>query len=130
MHKLYYTNDGWICNRQPYMIPIQNNELYIEVSDDVYYDTLFARTGMAWRIVKKNIVQEIYDKTAYQKDQIRQEIHELKAEIIKAKEDVEQVELFGMERQDYDRKKARCVEIILRLRELEARLNEMLKEGD
>lgn len=130
MHKLYYTSNGWLCNRQPYVIPVENNQLYMEVSDDIYYDTLFARTGMAWRVVHGKLVQEIYDKTAYQKDQIRQEIHELKAEIAKDKEDVEQVELFGMERQDYDRKKARCVEIILRLRELEARLNEMSKEGN
>lgn len=130
MHKLYYTSQGWLCNRQPYMIPVENNELYIEVDDDVYYDTLFARTGMAWRIVNRKLEQVIYDKTAYQIDQMRQEIHELKAEIIKNKEDVEQVELFGMERSDYAKKKARCVEIILRLRELEARLKEMSKEGN
>lgn len=112
------------------MIPVENNELYIEVDDDVYYDTLFARTGMAWRIVNRKLEQVIYDRTAYQIDQMRQEIYLLKQELPKDKEDVEQVELFGMERQDYDRKKARCVEIILRLRELEARLKEMTKEGN
>ena len=130
MKKLYYTNDGWVCNRQPYMIPVEDSELYIEVSDDVYYDTMFAQQGMAWRIVRKKLVQEIYNKDDYQRGKIRQEIYELKQEIIKAKEDVEQVELFHMERTDYERKKARCVEIVLRLRELEARLKELSKEGE
>ena len=48
-----------------------------------------------------------------------QEIYELKKELEKAKEDVEQVELFDMTRSDYDSKKKRCSEIILKLRELE-----------
>ena len=46
-------------------------------------------------------------------------IRELKDELAKAKEDVEQVELFGMKRADYETKKARCVEIIQQLRILE-----------
>lgn len=46
-------------------------------------------------------------------------IAELKSQIAKYKEDVEQVELFGMERADYEEKKAQCVSIIQQLRELE-----------
>lgn len=48
-----------------------------------------------------------------------EQIASLKEELAKAKEDVEQVELFGMERTDYETKKARCVEIIQQLRILE-----------
>lgn len=43
----------------------------------------------------------------------------LKKELQKIKEDVEQVELFGMERTDFETKKQRCIEIILQLRGLE-----------
>ena len=46
------------------------------------------------------------------------EIYELQNELREAKYDVEQVELFGMERADYEQKKQRCAEIIVRLREL------------
>ena len=56
--------------------------------------------------------------------EIINEIYALKRELEKCKEDVEQVELFGMERTDYATKKARCIEIILRLRELEKELKE------
>lgn len=49
-------------------------------------------------------------------------IYELKQLIQKYKEDVEQVELFGMERADYEEKKQACVDIIEELRGLEAEL--------
>lgn len=56
--------------------------------------------------------------------EILSKISKLKRELEKYKQDVEQVELFGMERTDYATKKARCVEIILKLRELEKEYKE------
>ena len=46
-------------------------------------------------------------------------IHNLKEQLERYKEDVEQVELFGMERADYEYKKEQCRALILELRELE-----------
>lgn len=129
MEKIYYNAQGWVCQRYPYDLPIENENLYIEVSEQEYEQTMSCNFGMAWRVVKGKLEQAVYDNNEYSKDQIQNEIAELKAEIIKVKEDVEQVELFGMERSDYTQKKARCVEIIQRLRVLEARLEE-LKEGE
>lgn len=54
-----------------------------------------------------------------EKDLAQREVGKLKQELAKWKEDVEQVELFGMERADYEQKKTRCAEIIVQLRELE-----------
>ena len=51
--------------------------------------------------------------------EVRSQITQLKEELEKAKEDVEQVELFGMERSDYATKKERCKQIVLTLRKLE-----------
>ena len=50
------------------------------------------------------------------------EIATKKSKLQKFKEDVEQVELFGMERADYEEKKAQCVQIIEELRALENQL--------
>lgn len=65
-------------------------------------------------------------KAEYKKRIAKQEkinrIAELKKQIAKYKEDVEQVELFGMERTDYAEKKQACVDIITELRELEAEI--------
>ena len=53
-------------------------------------------------------------------------IAELKCKLKRYKEDVEQVELFGMERTDYAEKKAACVSIIEELRTLEAELKKIV----
>lgn len=56
------------------------------------------------------------------KFEIIDKICDLKEKLQKYKEDVEQVELFGMQRDDYEQKKELCKNIILELRELEAQL--------
>lgn len=50
---------------------------------------------------------------------IRLQIAELKSQLIKYKEDVEQVDLFGMQRADYEEKKQLCANLVLQLRDLE-----------
>ena len=64
--------------------------------------------------------QEKYE----EKMRLQYEIAKRKVNLQKYKEDVEQVELFGMEREDYEQKKAQCVAIIEELRELETQLKE------
>lgn len=65
---------------------------------------------------------EILPYVPSEQETISQEIATLKVTLAKYKEDVEQVELFGMERTDYEQKKTSCRQIILQLRELESRL--------
>lgn len=129
MEKIYYNKDGWICQRYPYNLPIENENLFIEVNQKDYAKTFVIAYGKNWRVVNGKLVEVIYDTEKYKLLETQKEIYQLKDEIAKIKEDVEQVELFGMERSDYTQKKARCVEIIQRLRVLEARLEE-LKEGE
>ena len=62
--------------------------------------------------------------TEQEKYQINCRIQDLKLQIAKYKEDVEQVELFGMHRDDYEQKKELCKSIILELRKLEAQLKD------
>ena len=62
--------------------------------------------------------------TEQEKYQIYCRIQDLKLQIAKYKEDVEQVELFGIQKADYEEKKAQCVSIIQELRQLEAQIKE------
>ena len=48
----------------------------------------------------------------------------------KYKEDVEQVELFGMQRDDYEQKKEKCKNIVLELRELESQLSQLRENNN
>lgn len=50
---------------------------------------------------------------------IQAQIAEKKALLLKYREDVEQVDLFGMEREDYEEKKAACRKLVEELRVLE-----------
>ena len=124
MEKIFYNNQGWVCQRYPYDLEIENENQFIEVDEQAYEKTLACAVGKAWRVVDGKLEEQVYDQTAVDKTLIEEEIATLKQEIAKAKEDVEQVELFGMERQDYEQKKQRCIEIVERLRVLEKQLEE------
>lgn len=65
---------------------------------------------------------KVYELTAEEKAKIELEktIREKKALLNKYREDVEQVDLFGMERADYAEKKELCKQLVYELRELEA----------
>ena len=54
----------------------------------------------------------------------QKQIEQLKGQLQKYKEDVEQVELFGMQREDYEQKKELCKNIVLQSRELEAQIKD------
>ena len=129
MQKLYYNEQGWVCERYPYNFPIYDENLYIWVEDLTYEKTLQILFGKAWRVVDGKVVKQVYDKQDFQISETELERQSLKQELQRIKEDIEQVELFGMERSDYTQKKTRCIEIIERLRVLEQRLKEWSKEG-
>ena len=65
-----------------------------------------------------------YEPTEEQKAKIElaKTIREKKALLNKYREDVEQVDLFGMERADYEEKKELCKQLVFELREMEALL--------
>ena len=56
------------------------------------------------------------------KMELAKTIREKKALLNKYREDVEQVDLFGMEREDYEEKKILCKQLVYELREMEALL--------
>ena len=94
------------------IIPFNEEEPWVEVNDETLQKI------MQNKIVAKN--GELVDNTSSINAVAR--IKELKQQIAKFKEDIEQVELFGMERADYEEKKQLCKNIILELRELEEQL--------
>lgn len=87
--------------------PFNENLPTIEISDEQYTQLIDG---------------EIMFKNGVFVDNPTQRIMELKQLLQKYKEDVEQVELFDMERSDYETKKQYCKNIILELRSLESQL--------
>ena len=60
MEKIYYNKEGWVCDRYPHNIEIDDENRYIEVEYDDVYETLFVKSGYAWRVVDGKLVVEKY----------------------------------------------------------------------
>lgn len=74
--------------------------------------------GKELKVVDGKVIAEYHTPTEEELKQMR--IYELKTELAKIKEDIEQ-ENFGLVRDDYIEKKARAAEIINKLRVLEGK---------
>ena len=61
MKKIYYNKDGWVCDRYPYNLPIEDDNMYIEVDKQTYNNTLYTKAGKAWRVVDGVLTNQIYD---------------------------------------------------------------------
>ena len=97
--------------------------LGIEITDEEF-DYLFCEQAKGKEIKVKDGRLVAEEHVVTEKEKALIEIERLKIQLEKYKEDVEQVELFGMEREDYIQKRQECANIILQLRELENSLKE------
>lgn len=92
--------------------------LGVEMSQEEFDALIVAQNnGKQLKVIDGKVVAVNYVST--QEEIRRSQIEQLKEHLTKYKYDIEQVELFGMSRDDYEQKKQMCREIILQLRELE-----------
>lgn len=120
MKKIFYNQDGWVCNRYPNDFPVDDENRFIEVDEETEEKTLYTDIGYAWRIVNGELVNEVFNQSIVDKQETERRIDDLKTELAKIKEDIEQ-EAFGLVRDDFAEKKARAAEIINELRVLEGK---------
>lgn len=90
------------------------NYTKVEV-DDKYADCIYSDFDCTGDTFVFNFEKYNARKT---NDKNLKKIAKLKLELVPIKEDVEQVELFGMVRDDYEEKKQRCAEIVNEIRRL------------
>ena len=83
--------------------------------DDKYADCIYSDFDCTDDTFVFNLAK--YNKRKTNAENLKK-IAELKLELVPIKEDVEQVELFGMVRDDYEEKKQRCAEIVNEIRTL------------
>ena len=114
---MWWYNKGFFENKP------NENAIYLTQEE---FDTLMEHIGNGCELIEDESGRPTFKETTYSKiNTIENRILILKRELEKYKEDVEQVELFGMERADYEEKKTKCAEIILELRVLEKQLKEL-----
>ena len=105
MQRFYYKSKdgkGFLNLKSPL-----NDDRYVQITEDEF------------NALSK---PKVYEPTAEQKAkmELAKTIREKKALLNKYREDVEQVDLFGMVRDDYAEKKELCKQLVYELRELEA----------
>lgn len=106
--------------------PIKNNSYLIEVfyegtipDYDIYNEKLLYKDGgLIVCDIDEGLNAELTAEQSYN-ILLRHKIAEKKTLLRKYREDVEQVDLFGMERADYEEKKALCKQLVEELRNLE-----------
>lgn len=81
MEKIYYDENGWVCNRYPYDIPITNENRFIEVDDEIANKTYACEQYKSWRVVNGKLVVEQYQKIP-QQELYQQEYYDLKQKLV------------------------------------------------
>ena len=77
MEKIYYNENGWVCERYPYDIPVEDDSRFIEVEDEVANKTYSCKIGYSWRVTDGELEQAIYDNDAATKQKHIEELAEL-----------------------------------------------------
>jgi hypothetical protein len=63
MEKIYYNKDGWVCERYPYDIPVEDENKFIEVDEDTKALTMSCETHKSWRVKKGKLFIDTYEET-------------------------------------------------------------------
>lgn len=115
-------------NNRVFRIYPSNNTVYYDKKtwDEIIVDNVPALGGENHSLYVENgkVISKIdTDKVVrLERETLLALIAKKKALLVKYREDVEQVDLFGMERADYAKKKAACKTLVEELRELEKEL--------
>jgi hypothetical protein len=63
MKKIYYNINGWVCERYPYDIKIEDKNRNILVSEELYNETMFCPIHYSWRVIEGNLELHRYEET-------------------------------------------------------------------
>jgi len=63
MEKIYYNKDGWVCERYPYDIPVEDENKFIEVDEDTKSLTMSCEIHKSWRVKNGKLLIDTYEET-------------------------------------------------------------------
>lgn len=76
MKKIFYNEQGWVCQRFPYDIPVTDENRFIEVDDDTFQNTLTNPGHTSWRVVNGILEIQQYEEIP-QEELLQQELMEI-----------------------------------------------------
>lgn len=79
MSKIYYNENGWVCQRYPYDFKITDENRYIEVSEEEESKTFVSSIGKAWRVISGVLTEQAYDTAILSQEEAKVEMQDIKA---------------------------------------------------
>lgn len=76
--KIFYNEEGWVCERYPQDIPVTDTNRFVEVDENIGAKTYSSQIGQAWRVVNGELQEQIYNVDDYNLAYNEAEIQALK----------------------------------------------------
>ena len=78
-HKIHYNKEGWVCERYPRDLPIDDKERFIVASEEEWEKTLSSQDNHAWKVVNGKLVEVRYQETP--EEEVLETFRQLREEI-------------------------------------------------
>ena len=130
MIKIYYNKNGDVCNRYPNNYPIDDENRYIEVSEEDEEKTLGAPLGMKWHIDNGVLVlvddQEMKNSEEYKQMMKENQLAELKQYLADTDYVITKLNEAKLEdEEEFNSLKLQYANILEKRKETRARINEL-----
>lgn len=130
MKTIYYDkSNGYICNRYPSDIEVTSNSGSIEVSDEIYEQTMGVEYGKIWAVVdgKPKVIdyKEITESLEYKTKLINDEIYSLKRYLSDTDYIVSKINEASVLNEDVESLKQNYSEQLSKRKEYRAKINEL-----
>lgn len=136
MEKIYYTEDGFVCNRYPHDYPIDVEDRFIEVGRDDFDKTLSCQVGYIWAVSngKLELVLDPDEEETKKRLEIERnnQLATLKAYLNDTDYIISKLNELKLEADDdeYESARSEYAEVLVKRKEARKRINELEAEGN
>lgn len=136
MEKIYYNRDGFVCGRYPHNYPIDDENRFIEVDDDVFGETLSCQVGYIWSVVngKPELTLDPDETETKKRLDIEKgnQLATLKAYLSETDYVISKLNELKLDDDDgeYEKARAKYAEVLTKRKEARKKINELEAEGN
>lgn len=132
--KIHYQKEtGIVCERYPKDVPITDDCLEMEITDDKYQQTLQCDYGRMWAVKDDSLVviddEEIINSTEYKKYLLNAQLMQYKSYLSDTDYVISKLNELKLEDEDeYETEKANYADVLVKRKEARKKINEITKE--
>lgn len=132
--KIHYQKEtGIVCERYPKDVPITDDCLEMEITDDEYQQTLQCDYGRMWAVKDGSLVviddEEIINSTEYKKYLLNAQLMQYKSYLSDTDYVISKLNELKLEDEDeYETEKANYADVLAKRKEARKKINEITKE--